>query len=597
MKRGLLNIIFLLGFFMTSTESFAQNKEQLSDSYNKFKESLKQEDLEVFKKDFEQFANQAIEQDQDSLLIEGVLLAGRYFKNKNEYITRIKWFQYAIDSLCQSGAVKCVNIQRDFAAIYSYIGQYDKANELLFEGLNYLADNNHPLMAVFNHSLIAKNYIKSEQYELAEKHYLKAIELSKLKEKVFFTVHTYNNIGVFYENIKDYEKAITYYNKGIELLENRNLTTKLRTQLVLLKGNLGGVLLNQKSEEKRGLTYLYEDLNFNLKQREFNIAINAASRLALHYKSKKKYTKAIEVLSYCLENIDSSYIKNGHRNNTTNLYDWLFKMNLQNQNNKMALHYFEKYDALRTKNQEIRKENRYKIEKTLLENILTAQLNIQRQEIKFKDIENKRLKQKNEDFFYRIVLGSISFIILSVVIIFYSRKRIDLMRTKKELAENKFEVEKLEKEKAKIELNYKNKDITDFAIDISRKQEILTELKSKLNEIIEKQPKDTPTSAELKSLIRYANNNLIIDDQLNKFQQNVEEVNYQFFDVLKEKYPELTELDKNICGLIRLGLSNKEIATMRNVSYKAIRMSRYRIRKKLNLPPEVNIVEFLKSIE
>ncbi|WP_159038658.1 helix-turn-helix transcriptional regulator [Brumimicrobium mesophilum] len=56
-------------------------------------------------------------------------------------------------------------------------------------------------------------------------------------------------------------------------------------------------------------------------------------------------------------------------------------------------------------------------------------------------------------------------------------------------------------------------------------------------------------------------------------------------------------MDKNICGLIRLGLSNKEVASMRNVSYKVIRMSRYRLRKELGLKEEVNIVEFLKSSE
>lgn len=171
------------------------------------------------------------------------------------------------------------------------------------------------------------------------------------------------------------------------------------------------------------------------------------------------------------------------------------------------------------------------------------------------------------------------------------------MEIKRGLAENKFEVEKLEKQKAKIELDYKNKDLTNFAIDISRKQEVLMELKSGLRKIEKSSLVDETTKKSVRSLIQYANSNLIVDEQLMNFQENVEKVNHKFLDQLEKRYPELTELDKNICGLIRIGLSSKEIASMRNVSYNAIRMSRYRLRKKLGIDEGVNIVMFLKSIE
>src|SRR5690554_8014138 len=99
------------------------------------------------------------------------------------------------------------------------------------------------------------------------------------------------------------------------------------------------------------------------------------------------------------------------------------------------------------------------------------------------------------------------------------------MLANKDLAENKFEIKKLAKEKANLELKFKNKDLTDFAIDISRKQEVLTEVKSKLNEILDNETIELDLKKDLKTLIQYTNNNLLVDEQLKEFQKNVEEVN------------------------------------------------------------------------
>jgi len=43
-------------------------------------------------------------------------------------------------------------------------------------------------------------------------------------------------------------------------------------------------------------------------------------------------------------------------------------------------------------------------------------------------------------------------------------------------------------------------------------------------------------------------------------------------------------------------LSSKEISGILNISSKSVDMNRYRLRKKLNLDNEINILEFLKTI-
>jgi len=48
--------------------------------------------------------------------------------------------------------------------------------------------------------------------------------------------------------------------------------------------------------------------------------------------------------------------------------------------------------------------------------------------------------------------------------------------------------------------------------------------------------------------------------------------------------------------LVRMGLSTKEIASLKNISPKAIEMSRYRVRKKLNLTQDNHLSEYLLQL-
>lgn len=70
-----------------------------------------------------------------------------------------------------------------------------------------------------------------------------------------------------------------------------------------------------------------------------------------------------------------------------------------------------------------------------------------------------------------------------------------------------------------------------------------------------------------------------------------------FFKALKEKYPSLTTNDLRLCSYLRMNFNTKEIAQLLNVSPRGVEVSRHRLRKKLNLHPDDNLVEFLMKEE
>ena len=115
-----------------------------------------------------------------------------------------------------------------------------------------------------------------------------------------------------------------------------------------------------------------------------------------------------------------------------------------------------------------------------------------------------------------------------------------------------------------------------------------------LKEIVDSPANESRKKA--RELLMSTSNHLQINDDIKEFQMNVEKVNQDFFNRLNQKFPDLTPNERHLCGLIRLNLSTKEIAVIRNISPKSVEMGRYRLRKKLNLGPKEEITSFLQNL-
>ncbi len=74
------------------------------------------------------------------------------------------------------------------------------------------------------------------------------------------------------------------------------------------------------------------------------------------------------------------------------------------------------------------------------------------------------------------------------------------------------------------------------------------------------------------------------------------ETDTDFIVNLKKKYPELTPKEQHICSLLRINLNTKEIADNLNMSKETIKWYRKRIRKKLGINDNQNLIEFLETM-
>lgn len=105
--------------------------------------------------------------------------------------------------------------------------------------------------------------------------------------------------------------------------------------------------------------------------------------------------------------------------------------------------------------------------------------------------------------------------------------------------------------------------------------------------------KDEKLDKKLNKIINY---NINIEEDWIDFKKHFEEVHPKFFISLKSKYEKLTQNDLRHCAYIRIGLENKQIAQIMNINVESLKMSRNRLRKKMNLPQEADLAKILLNI-
>ena len=161
-----------------------------------------------------------------------------------------------------------------------------------------------------------------------------------------------------------------------------------------------------------------------------------------------------------------------------------------------------------------------------------------------------------------------------------------------ELEKNEKEIVKLKNEKLEAELGHKNSELANSAMHLVQKTETLGKIREDLNGLLKK-VNNEQVSAEFKKLLKRLGEDNRIEDNWEHFAHHFDKVHADFLVGLKNRYPALTANELKLCAYLRMNLSSKEIAQLMNISIRGVEIGRYRLRKKLQLPKEGNLFEFL----
>lgn len=422
---------------------------------------------------------------------------------------------------------------------------------------------------------IAYLYKMDNQYPKALEVMQDYIEDLEEKKDSSILISAYNQYGLIC-GVDNKKTAINSYLKAITIIESIG---KRLTLIPVLQGNIGHLLKLEK-KYKQAYFYLEKDSKGSLKANEIQSYVFAEVELADLDYINKDYQKS----NNRLNNLFSSYQDNIAIATNIAMLKRQALNYLALKKEKLAYKKLEKYTllkdsviVLRTKKHENLIIGYSKsIYKKTLERLNDAN------KIAKKDIallkKNKEIEKQRNRFL-------IVFLILFIAFIFFVFKRINdakiknaiIIENELEINEQNLKLKIAEKKILEIQIVEDNKKINSLALELNLKQNFSNKLISKLEQ------NEKFSSSELRNIELFIQNELDLKSTRARLQKDIDSLGNIFFNSLKSKHPKLTESDLKLCSMIVLNLPNKEIAISKNIEINSVKISKNRLKKKLQL--------------
>ncbi|MEM9824854.1 MAG: hypothetical protein AAF985_27465, partial [Bacteroidota bacterium] len=181
--------------------------------------------------------------------------------------------------------------------------------------------------------------------------------------------------------------------------------------------------------------------------------------------------------------------------------------------------------------------------------------------------------------------------------------------TKRKLLVNNMELEKAQLENARLdaeriakqeknmrleqEMGLKNKELTTSTLMVNKHNEVLSQLDKRLAELNGNKEQNETAINQMKQLIR---NNISLQNDWENFKTHFDSVHPDFFKILSDRHPELSQNDIRHCAYMRMRMSTKEIARMFNINPTSVQISRVRMKKKMSLTKETDLRQYISNL-
>ncbi len=466
-------------------------------------------------------------------------------------------------------------------------------------------------MIIGNINLAQNNYIE------ALKLYQKCLDISKENDFNQLAPHLYNNLGELYLDIEDYDDAQKYFDIAFKLFNDQNdeynaalslsniceIQNKFGDEENAIKGYLDcikGFLLNDNWED---IAHTYNSIaEIYLKKQEINkaqkyiiLALNTLENESGTYSGPSSYYKSRifttasnimfgankfdESIKYAHKSIKLSYANSYKKYIYENakilskIYDERNQIDSALVYTKIFIKYHEEYQLEHDVKHITQLKMQYKFDEILKKKEL-------------EDIKKEEANKRRELIYLGISIFTILAIIILILLYSNQKSKTAKILLKKENLE-------LEKEKLNQDIEYKKKELASNMMYLIEKNEFITTIAHKLIELKPSVKKDNRDIIQHLIIELKQNSSSKIWDE---FELRFKEVHSGFYDTLHQRFPDLTPNEIKICAFLRLNMSTKEISSITYQSVKSINMARFRLRKKMNIDREENLIALISQL-
>jgi len=195
-----------------------------------------------------------------------------------------------------------------------------------------------------------------------------------------------------------------------------------------------------------------------------------------------------------------------------------------------------------------------------------------------------------------IVYILIASVIVYFIIVFnrFRLKKQKLAYLKKIKSDNTRSIIRMKNQYLKTEVQNKSAELVNYTVLLRKKNEVLIRVKELLGKLIDlKENLDKKSTKQIYNII---DQNLSDKNDWKIFSAHFDGAHSKFLKKIKKDHPLLTPNDLQLCAFLKMNLSSKEIAALLNISSRSVEVKRYRLRKKLNLEHDDNLIEFLMDV-
>lgn len=444
---------------------------------------------------------------------------------------------------------------------------------------------------------LGRLYAANNQYDSAYKYYDISLNIANKTNDKTQLARLNNIIGSFYYKYENLDEAQEYYNRSYSFFKEINDPRGIASLL----SNLGEIQ-RLKGEYRKALDNYFPAVKINEEYAQYaNLSINH-NNIGLTYAHLNKYDSAYyhlkiaesiavdnelnNSLNFILNSLGTYYLLTDKYDSSLLYLSKAFKQSVdlnllfQIKENSYALsQLFEKLEN--TDSAFYYHKIFQKYNDSILNNTNLVRIGLLTVKNK---IENERriekIEQSRKELYYIILFISV-LLVLIILLFLWSNQR------------NKTRHSQLKMKHLSLEKKYLNNELTDFALHISQSNHLLEEIKQSLKQL----DLNEKNSDHIKELKLKLNTGLSNSQNKKILDQKVDEQHREFILLLKSKHPMLTKSEVKLCSLLKLNLTTKDIAAINKVSPQAVKVARYRLRKKLKVESDILINDYLNTIQ
>lgn len=499
-------------------------------------------------------------------LIETALVRANVLTSTNQ-LAQAKTALRSIASLCaQHGTLyqkACLAHQRGMICYNESPPNYGEALLYIEESIQLFQQVSAPLDEARATLLLGTIYTNVDMYDNGLEQGLRALSLFTSVDNKQGISKSLNNIGTVYNQNRQFDKALEFFHKSLAIKREIRDTEGEANTL----NNIANILFWTNKEYDKALEYYNQSLALSTKHGHTSIRALALQHIGQIYVYLQQFDKAIQ---YGTQALEINRREQRQYYTAYALMDLGFVYTQANQIDRgiefiqegveialniQAKHLITKgYNLLR---QIYRILGDFESATTYCEKYIDIQAQL------FSETSEKKVQQLTIQF-------------------------------EVEKAQQEKELYRLRSERLEQEIEHKAKELTTTAMLLTQKNEFLGNINRQIEKALVQHRAATPSL--LQSLHLQIRENMRSEDSWEYFEQQFKLVHHDFTQRVSELYPTLTPMELKISALLRMHLSTKEIANLLYQSPRSIEAYRYRLRKKMDLPVEVNLPTFLASL-